>query len=380
MTIAATIPTGPALRLHLIELLLPTAGAGVIEMAAKAEEFVLYQRYCVPAEATDDLAADLAEERQWDAIIMPGDEPDPVTETDHDRPVETPVATSDSGSTETGERGGQPAESGDLLRDADAGNPAHGDNGESGDPSPAQGPGQESPAQDLTPPPAPSRKVPQGHVQWTTERKAELHRLCQQGLEAKEIEECMGLRNGSAFANAYRFGWIDEWRIARERRRDGQSAEEAQPQPERNIPAGQSWALTGHRTMAEVMAAETGTEEKGVELQSPQVEIRTGDDDVAAMALVVDRPAAPPPMPPSEEQRLIEEHIKAKGVTHAEPDYGPDQPAVDALRRSYNDVVRSNDPNSPWLINGQRCTTSLLWKRANADRKARREKPIKRKA
>jgi hypothetical protein len=315
----------------------------------------------VPPLDRDDQAAD---DRAWAAIIMPGDEP--IEETDHDRPVETPMATPDAGPTEAGDRGDQPAEGGDLRRDAVAGHPADGGDGESGDPAPAQGPGQEGAAQDLTPPPIPSRKVPLGHVQWTPERKSELHGLCEIGLEAKEIEERMGLKDGSAFANAYRFGWIDLWREARERRRAGK------PMPERDVLPGSSWAFRENKTQAEVMAVE-------VQPELAPVEIRTVADDATAMALEADRPA-PPPLPVSEDSRLIDEHIKAKGVTTAEPDYGPDQPAVDALRRSYNDVVRSNDPKSPWLVNGMRCTTSLLWKRANADLKARREKPIKRSA
>lgn len=350
-------PTGPALRMELIRLLAPLTGDKVVEIATLAESYILGQ-----SKPLDDVEDD----KGWDAIIMPGDEPAAVKETDHDRPIQTPVATPDSGRAEEGDRGGQSAEGGDLCRDAVAGNPADDGNGESGDPAPAQGPGQEDAAQDLTSSAAPSRKVPQGHVQWTPERKNELRRLCKEGLEAKEIEERMGLKDGSAFANAYRFGWIDEWRAARECRRAGK------PMPERDVPPGSSWAFTGNKTMAEVMATE-------VQPESPPVEIRTVADDATAMALEADKPV-PPPLPVSEESRLIEEHIKEKGVTTAEMDYGPDQPAVDALRRSYNDVVRSNDPKSPWLVNGMRCTTSLLWKRANADLKARREKPIKRSA
>ncbi|EME69740.1 hypothetical protein H261_11919 [Paramagnetospirillum caucaseum] len=249
MTIAAKIPTGPALRLHLIELLLPTAGRDVIDLAAKAEGYVLGPLYHVPAEATDqladtiirlsesaaslgplighgdDLAAELAEERQWDAIIMPGDEP--IEEADHDRPVETPVAMPDAGRAEAGDRGGQPP--------------------------PAQDPGQEGTAQELTAKVKPARKVPAGHLRWTPERQTELRRLCLQGLEAKEIEAAMGLKDNGAFANAHRFGWTAEWREARERRRAGQQTE-APPPPAPEL------AATG--------------QDPGVELPPPPVEIR----------------------------------------------------------------------------------------------------------
>lgn len=359
MPISENIPAGPALRLHLIELLLPTAGRDVVDLARQAETFVLGSVFHTRSESLadaiirrsrsaaslgpvighgDDLAADLDEDRQWAAIIMPGD--DPIEAADHDRPVQTSVA----------------------IPDAVSG--THGDcgNGESDEQPPAQG----GTAQDLTSSSPPSRKVPQGHVQWTPARKAELKNLCEIGLEAREIEERMGLKDGSAFANAYRFGWIDLWRESRECRRAGK------PMPERDVPPGSSWAFTENKPLSEVMDTE-------VKPEQPLVEIRTVADDATAMALEADRPV-PPPLPVSDEIRLIEEHIKAKGVTTAEPDYGPDQPAVDALRRSYNDVVRSNDPKSPWLVNGMRCSTSLLWKRANADLKARREKTIKRSA
>lgn len=77
--------------------------------------------------------------------------------------------------------------------------------------------------------------------------------------------------------------------------------------------------------------------------------------------------------------RMIEEHIKAHGVTRA-IDFGADQPAVDALKHSGFTVCGSRNPRQPWLVNGAPRSTPAMWAQANKALAERGCKPIRRRA
>lgn len=197
------------------------------------------------------------------------------------------------------------------------------------------------------------------------ELKSQLLPLFEAGLEIHEIAAQLGIARGTVSSRAATWGLSAQWRAARERRRAGQSAASSVteivhidptadtvipvtatvPSAARDVPPGSSWAFLDHPTQAELSA----------------------------------QPSRPPLAPPekSERERLIDDHARTKGVI-TKVDFGADQPAVDALRDSYNDVVKSNDPRAPWLVNGARRTTQQLWDAANRERRQRGLKPIKR--
>lgn len=232
--------------------------------------------------------------------------------------------------------GGTAAGGGEADRDSGGDVPTQSDSGrpvsaEPGDPAPAQGAGADEDASEGLTEPAvrPSR--------WPSERIAELERLWASGMPTRDIAARMGMTEASVRERVNTFGINKRWPRARGR---------APKHPV--VPIAESSA------------------EDFLPPQAPE------------------EPKLPPPPPPSpspsERERMIEEHVRTKGVTTTPPDFGADQPAVDVLRSAYHSVVRSNDPKSPWLINGMRCPTKVLWDRANAELKARRQKPIKRSA
>lgn len=393
LTDPTTALAGPALRLHLLELYLRNTDMPdmALSLAQAAERWIA---------GAAEPSGDPTDDPGWDAIEMPvpdmpthatvvagcvvhGDRPlgptdveglKALIETVRDR-----VNHPEEGHAVTAPADPQPsAEDGPVVRLKEIAAPV-----------------QPEPAPEPEPQPEPAPAASPGKVTWTPERKEELRKLCAEGLEAKEIEERLGLGKNGAHANAGRFGFTAMWREARERRR-AQQQEVAPAAPEAEEEAAPEIEVVVTR------------KEEGVELPPPPVEAKLDASDLAGIALAADKPTCdvgpraardvppgqswafnhptlaevenrPAPVPPpSERERLIEEHVKTKGVTTAPPDFGPDQPAVDVLRGAYHSVVRSNDPKSPWLINGKRCTTPILWKRANAELKSRRQKTIKR--
>lgn len=198
------------------------------------------------------------------------------------------------------------------------------------------------------------------------ELKSQLLPLFEAGLEIHEIAAQLGIARGTVSSRAATWGLSAQWRAARERRRAEQTAASSVteivhidptadtvipvtatvPSAARDVPPGSSWAFLDHSTQAELSAQPS-------------------------------RPPLAPPPEKSERERLIDDHARTKGVI-TKVDFGADQPAVDVLRDSYNDVVKSNDPRVPWLVNGARRTTQQLWDAANRERRQRGLKPIKR--
>lgn len=96
----------------------------------------------------------------------------------------------------------------------------------------------------------------------------------------------------------------------------------------------------------------------------------------------LDRPwprPVPQPIPRTDRERMIAEHIARHGVVRS-VDFGPDQPAVDALRKSGATVLKGRNPRQPWLVNGAPRTTNGLWQAANNELGARGEPRIRREA
>lgn len=192
------------------------------------------------------------------------------------------------------------------------------------------------------------------------DRKQELIGLYEAGFEIREIAEKTGLAVNSVSARATSYGMTRVWRQARERRR----AEQAMAAPKADmVHIDPSVDIT--IPVAAVVAAPLPP-------QPPT-------DDKIAAALEADRPSIPvqAPLTQEERERMIETHAKSKGVI-TKVDFGPDQRAVDVLRAAFNDVVKSNDPRAPWLVNGARRNTQQLWDQANRELRQRGQKPIKR--
>lgn len=99
-------------------------------------------------------------------------------------------------------------------------------------------------------------------------------------------------------------------------------------------------------------------------------------------AYPLDRPwprPVPQPIQQTDRERMIAEHIARHGVVRS-VDFGPDQPAVDALRKSGATVLKGRNPRQPWLVNGAPRTTNGLWQAANNELGARGEPRIRREA
>lgn len=191
------------------------------------------------------------------------------------------------------------------------------------------------------------------------DRKQELIGLYEAGFEIREIVEKTGLAASSVSARATSYGMTKVWRQARDRRR----AEQAMAAPKVD--------MVHIDPSAEIVIPVAAAVAAPLPPSPPPA------DDMIAAALEADRPSVPVPLKQEERERMIDAHAKTKGVT-TKVDFGPDQPAVDVLREAYNDVVKSNDPRSPWLVNGARRTTQQLWDQANRERRQRGQKPIKR--
>lgn len=338
--------SAPDLRLRLLQMMLPVAGINAVEMAREAEAFVLG----LPLEP--------------EPPAEPTFTPPTIEEPKHDDP-QAPAA---PGAGHEGAEGDGTAEDADPPQPPAPGPDADAGTAEPREPAAAEGAGAE---EQSALKPAEPIKV------WTPERKEELRLLCAEGLEEVEIAERMGIpyRKSVIYSNAYRFKFVPAWNEARAKRR---AANDPAPEPVPAEPAAE----------IEVVVTRKIAPEAGVELPPPPVEVKDAEvkaDDRVAAALEADKPAFPVQsrtLAEVERQRMIDEHIKAKGVT-TEIDYGPDQPAVDALKEAFNTVV-PNKPHvgggkpRPWLVNGSPRTTQQLWEFANRERTMRGKKPIKR--
>ncbi|MGE4526807.1 MAG: hypothetical protein AB7D00_00445 [Rhodospirillaceae bacterium] len=324
-------PTTPsALRLRLLELLAPhAAGRDVVELAARAEQFVLGAG-CPITLRSDIDPADLAAQFRADldrtqAVVLPAQPETPAPETPtppvrtgagvarrrparnpevstDDRTAETPSAQAEPGPTGAGQAGAeQPQAAHPVGLSSGPGDAAADERVEPGIAPPAQAPGEAATQ----------------YLIWTPENLAELERHLAAGLSYGEIGAEFGKSAGAIAQQARKHGWHKAY--PRNRRSTLLFDPVSEP-PKSAAPA----------------AAET-----------------------------------------DERSRMIADHIAAHGVTRS-VDFGPDQPAVDALRRYGNTVFGSLVPQQPWLINGSARTTNWLWERANKALAERGEPAIRR--
>lgn len=219
-------------------------------------------------------------------------------------------------------------------------------------------------------------------IVWSKAMRAELERLCAEGHGAAALAPLFGLTAASMQAAISQRGLTAVWREGRAARAAALSGEPvATPEPApacdpraaRDVPVGESWAFTEHRTLAEIDPPHADQVPA-----VPLVERKAGLRQDLARPIPAE--IAGPPVPPDAEERrrLIDEHVRVHGVS-TRIDFGADQEAADYLR-SLGHVVNRPKPGRPgswgYLVNGRRVDAADLWKLANIERKTRGLAPL----
>lgn len=326
-----TALSGPALRMHLLELFLDAADFPdqVLPLAQAAEAWISGHNVPAPKEES------------------------------HDQSAQTFLASANTGADAEGYRGGQPAEGGVLQPDTDGGNDGGGALREPGDTAPENSAGPEGTAGADPVEPAARRS-------WTEAEEREMERLVASGMSYAEIAQRLGRTVRGVNMRALATGISKRWP------RSGGGKVMFTP-----YPLDAPWPPEADVIHIDPSADITIPVASEVVIPVPS---QPPADDMVAAALEADWPTGPVQASPPEKderERMIHDHATRIGVTTA-VDFGPDQPAVDVLRGAYNDVVKSNDPGRPWIVNGARRTTKQLWEQANRERRQRGQKPIKR--
>jgi hypothetical protein len=221
-----------------------------------------------------------------------------------------------------------------------------------------------------SPPPAPRPHRGRPVTTWPPERKEQLQRLCEQSLSLVEIQQRMSLSRGQVSGAICRLGLNPTWAAARERR---------------SRLAGRVAALSAalERPPEDVTPKEPAAPppiccEQQIEVGSTPLPTAARDVSPGGSWAFRDHPTLADTPPPTSDDAAIAAFIAEKGVTTTPPTFGPDQPAVEVLRRYGSDVVRSTGRGKGWLLNGATVNTTILWKFANAELKRRDLPRIKR--